>query len=750
MRNTIAWLLLVALLLCPTLNSALAAQGDVVLFERAEDGTQSEWIQGACAVGDTLYLKGGNGFYTWKMGDAEPSKLFEYKYDADADSSVPMDWYGLRGPVVVDGKPLLLSSQTGVFMEFADGKFTETEYKVDMGSMPDYTGDPLEIGNLIDYMLMAGDQLILCARASDMDWNSNRLFAADLKTGKITTLTDKISRITSVAPYKSGKLLVAIDGSYSMSGGMSEDDYYVSLRILDIQSAQFEGDKYLPLREYNLNFFAYDPDADAIYFVQNNRVLKTAWGGVPDPVNFLSRNSYGSDCAAFMLDGRLVVPSSDGVSICSVDPAKMPTQVLKVAGDWSGDDALPMFIKAYPEVAVNRTEQGLYNIENVTTAIAGGEAPDVFCFYSSNGLDALIQKGYAMDLSGDAKLMELAAQLYPQIQDVIFRDGKLYGYPGYFDAGLWAYDAAAFEEFDLGAFPETMADFIDLIVLWDDDYADRHPDRQLLDFGTDIKQQLFYQIFSRYITMAIQPDQPLSFNTPEFRQSMEKLERSPLRYLTEAEQQQANDANMSRTEYRERLIDEYSQGLGNYYEHPKTLVLPPRLTESAEPFAPGSMQVYIINPNTKYPEAALNYVRFMAEHMRAEYRYLVNPSLNEPIEDPWYAESKKSAQENYDRLLKEEIDPADQRQHDAELEEARRYLEVEIERWRWNIAPDTLARYRELAPSIKLFTGTSLFDGEGGQELYKIIERHQQGQLDLEQMIRELDQKAQMIFLETR
>lgn len=804
MKKVIALLLVVSLvLMAPAF--AMAAQETLRLLGRSEDGYMEENIEfGVSRVGGAVYFHGYNSIYSWAPGDTELTTAYvryersepaadaaeeqagdptpEQPEDAaveptmepseepdseqvedaaveptaepsseqesdPASESSDMQQSGYPTEVAIgsifdlNGVPAVIDFDDGKIYEIADKKLVATDYRIDLDSFPGYSGEMYMDRQMVRHVIHEDGRLYMLCMPSDNNWNDLVLNVCDLSTGKTETLTDTQERIVTIAQYTPGKLLMAIEPSYNMRI-VDEEDYYVKLRIWDMAKQQYDEGEFIPYKGYNSRGFTYDADTETIYFTQNNRVMSVKWGESASVVNYTVSDNY-SDFPAVVIGDAMVITSWDGINIYSVDPTQKPKRILKVSGDYA-DERTAKFLAEHPDVAIDFVDSSMYSIEQITTTIAAGDAPDLFTYSSYGNIPAMIEKGYAADLTGYPGFIEAFEKLYPQIQEALTFDGKVYGYPYYFDGGLWTYAPSAFEELGLGDFPETMEELMDLVVLWERDYKDDYPEKSLIGYNEDPKSMLFQLILSQYIAMIETPDEPLSFNTPQFRAVMEKLDGLPLTFQTN------RDDTVSVTyEYSEPLIETYFY-MGNSYDVPRVAVCPPKFSKDSETVAPGYLGAYVVNPQSEEQELAVEYILFMSENMRNEERYAIRPDLNDPIENSYYARDKAESEKSLEEMKNAEVAPENQKDHEAAIAEMERYINEEMERWRWEISEDAIKNYRELAPFIKVQTSSTMYNSDVSQELQKIIERYQQGQLSVDQMIRELDQKAQMIFLETR
>ena len=78
-------------------------------------------------------------------------------------------------------------------------------------------------------------------------------------------------------------------------------------------------------------------------------------------------------------------------------------------------------------------------------------------------------------------LTEQAKMLYPSIQEAIIANGQLMAFPIAISAESWTLNQTLWDRFELGDVPATYAELLDMMLLWQDEYADEYPDYTLID-----------------------------------------------------------------------------------------------------------------------------------------------------------------------------------------------------------------------------------------------------------------------------
>jgi len=413
------------------------------------------------------------------------------------------------------------------------------------------------------------------------------------------------------------------------------------------------------------------------------------------------------------------------------------------------------FVRANPDIAVQIAEGYMWSSQEIIDALVAKEdSVDVFEVSTQGGFRGLRDKGYLTDLSASEALVAPVEAMYPFVRDALLVNGKLYAYPKNMSMDLWRANVDALEELGLGGMPGTMLDFMDVIERWiEEDMADAHPDQTLFDSPWFDREQLAYQLVMYYISRYERADEPLRFDTPVLREALERWERlpefgdppGPGRVVHFSSDQAAP------------LFSLYAMPLYRLYEGSGAegggprLVPPPVFVAGEEPIVRCYLTLYAINPNSTQTDAALRYLEHIAENGEARDRYMLRPGLNEPVPEPYAQQHRlnleRTIADAQERL--QEADEADRRALEEDIAQYQSWLQ-ESERWYWMISLEAIEEYRALAPYFVLSTDSVMLNYDAGSvvELFDDLQRYAQGQMRLDEFLRELDKKAKMIFLE--
>lgn len=101
----------------------------------------------------------------------------------------------------------------------------------------------------------------------------------------------------------------------------------------------------------------------------------------------------------------------------------------------------------------------------------------------------------------------------------------MFGFPAALWTRYWTVSPELLEEAQLGAIPERLDDYYDMMRLWYEEYGGDHP-AVLFDGNQTVQgawREAIYLLTSQYIYAYASGEQPLTFNTPVFRAALEKV-----------------------------------------------------------------------------------------------------------------------------------------------------------------------------------------------------------------------------------
>lgn len=727
--------------------------------------TSTNYIQSVAVADGKVYIMDSNELLSYTPGDTSLELIMSYEgmyYSKETLaqlSAEELDKVKSTPAQIIskDGVLWGLSDMTGVFGPLVDGLITDgvqldwddmyTEYGVRSRESAIVSGDGL-------FMLLSPENM------SSFSSDDMTVYRFDLTTGeKIETV---LTGSYELAPYKDGKLLAYEKYAYDEEGGVcvyNPQTNMIEETIIPIKPYDAEDTTYG--LTYEGGGMAYDAQTDSIYYVDASIINKWNTDGAPTECA-LAQISYASNISyAAIIGENYLFNSWDGLYIRSLRAEDQPEQVLTIGGGYE-TDAVKAYRKANPDVAIVFDSNWYYGAEAVQAdMLSGASGTDVYAMNLMSGVPALIEKGYVQDLSSSEILTESVSRMYPQFADVLTRDGKIYAFPYQINVNAWSINKTAWDQFDLGELPVTMLDVINAMQTWMDDYADDNPQYMLLDYYGD-KSQIFGMALSQYIAQYDDGEEPLKFDTPAFRETMQAIENLDIEEPEEDETftggytvvYSSNDdyvtqiINWSFTQVIEDDRYWYNSGDEDYEI---VTMAPPVFEEGDEPVTTASMSVYFVNPNSPNIELATAFLEFIAQHNDPAVDYMLHPDLSEPVRASHYESMMRDSYKYLDELKKllEEAEDEETKeiyvQRFASMEANLKIMEED-----WLISEQSIAEYRELAPTISVQGDSEImnYTGAGMQVLGDVFQRYMDGQITLDNTIRELDQKLRMIYLE--
>jgi hypothetical protein len=751
---------LLALVLSLSSLTAFAAvkNADLAIDQTGQGlGDISGYVNTMFAAGDTLYLTTYHSkMYTWspetgEIGDIGFENLWNYHY------------FGHEGSV------LCLNTDDGSIhiLNTAEGKATvdkEALISLDWSVIRPAGADEMDFYVQVFAAFVADNMLYVQTNNPDSnDWSERTLYRFDMETGKGETLYAGRDML-SLCPYKDGKLLIFRfdQDKYYMSSGQDTSSL-PEITVFDPQSKAY-ADKLLSLGEDAMDFggLAYDAASDTLYLCGNGSVMFKTAGGELTPLTYIPASYIQSDAAALLIGGtHYVISNSQSIFIRSLDPDDKPSQLLKVQGvqfDWEGREGYLAFTKKHPEVAViSNTNDWFSSAEGVFQDMKTATASDIYAIGQMDVLEALINKDYCVDLSGNAALLAAIKEMYPHMSSAFLKDAKVYAVPyGAYNQGLWGYSPSILKEIGLteADLPTNLSEFMDFITDWADMYGMDYPDFELLDHQYSKWRELLIQtVFLQQISYCSNEGIPMTFDTPEVLALLKKIDSmasvfaqlDPSQETLEGGQSWSSDDPLTALLTMDfqmlsrdfRVNADYSPLEMNYIQDS------PMLTAM-------QLQVLIANPSSPNLEMAAEFLAEMAANMNPTLKITINPNYNEPVENPYAEQNIIYAKESLEQTQKslDEAKAEDKKEMESRLEMAQQWLE-QAEWEKYDISPAQIEAYRLVAQNMVPVSGGYSMIGTS-ENLLNLYSRYLEGQIPTDQFVQEMEKVLKKMHSENR
>ena len=695
-----------------------------------------------CWVGDTLYILGGEGIYRWQSGlsmpetmlDLSETEKYRYQEQPPEDESGRASWERAIQNLFTDGTNLY------AIQPFSGQIFLVTENRLEASvTLPAEqlyaagSGQPIFRG-IQDIAWADGALYLLLGTDDPSQWDKTELFRFDIVKEEMTPCS--LSGIQNVYAGSAGKLLLSVrsnqaEGSGNLAAGIWQ---------YDISSGTLEKQIMVQDSEMIMSSVFYLQQEKNIYYIQSGEIISMDDKGQTLVKAYLPIGAYGSSFKASVSTAGLYAYASGKYVFIRDITSKEATEktVLHIMGDINPELVIRFSI-ANPDIAL------IHVLGDTSNSVLTFDSDIDLYVTSAPGVYATMkEKGYAAEMNQDSRLVDMANKLYPAIREVIFSGDKLLAYPLILTPESWTVNETLWLEFGLGDYPLTYKDLFAYIALWNEEYAQANPDYMLFDSQQDIAGYVA-MIVKEYILQNETADSPLSFDSDKFRAAISDV----IEYRAVLES--------NREMYGMPLLFPYYQGFGvGYNDTEKTImVLPPSLGGSEAQAINVKAELVVVNQATKKQDQALRFVEFCASNNDITNRYMMDPSLLNPIRPANYQERLQTLQDELMQLQESMKDAsAEQSKVIMESISSKQAAIKNIEDNDWLISLEGIENYRGVAQHMRIpYASYYLTESEssGFAALQPIIERYCTQGLSadtVDRFIEELNRVSQMIHAE--
>ncbi len=785
-------LICVLLLLCLCVGGAALAENRSILQLDEKGGAYAREM---FVADDTVYITVRDGMnvsiYRWKAGmdkaELAAEKLlyagnFELLEDmkgyvesaktevVDEETGKPPEWDmdHAVSTIATDGEKLYgFNHLTGLVfeMKLEAGKVVYTDV-VTVKSTADYfhnEGDEGRWTNAPTSAVVAGGKLLMRFN----DWQSQpykniwKLISYDLKDGSVKEACVKDAAI--VTGYKDGKVLV-----FAQEGAEAYDDKgnKLPMQVYAYDPAADQATKLgsymMPNTDYTK--LVYDPATDTLLY-QDDTVLM----GTTDWKN-AERYAYipgDSPRKLEVLGDSVVHLSSYEAYTRTLQKGYTTAHSLRLLNESTRESWVEAYAKANPDVPVYRIQLSEYTADSISRAMsAGKEAADLVTLDVVNQpFRTLMDKGYCLDLSSSKIISDYVNSLYPPFRDVVMKDGKIMAVPmpGLSDWSGVFINKKVME--DMGLTPEDIpTNLVDLCAFatkWSHEWTD-YQNYSLLEYTKDYKSAMFDWMMQMWVDYNQYKGTELRFDDPIFREMMSALEQMDVRDLDAS----TKKTNPEVSDYKQGLLWTNDSLLNNWADYmaedSDRVFIPMTMTKDTEFFvAVSHMEVLYVNPKSENKEQAIALAEEMVKNViptgeKEQYwlwqrAYVLMPSLKEPMENSYYQRRKENVQESLESLKKSlaEAEEADKKGYQDEINGMEAQLK-RLERERYSISPSAIKQHQEVLMPVTFVRRPSILTAgtTGNDVMQTLIKRYKDGQIKIDQFIREADSKLQMMQME--
>ena len=751
MKKRMVSITLAFCLLFLTAVFALAAPGDQTLLGREELRSlagQFGRVQESLLMEDQLFLLFQTKLVRFGLGEEDPTTVLTF---------LPEDLEGnLWVSTLAEAQAQLGENAENLFTALFNWKdtlylmnqLTQKAYPVDVAQgqinkeaalvLPLVQQGEEEDRSETSFQGVIGDSLFVVQTNYAGQVPQSIMFSIDLNTLEKTLYQSP--NIQSVIGYKDGLLLAEVRDMEKIYGG-GEPLEYKEIAIFDPANDSLS--PFGQVSENNTGGFSYSPKEDTLYYVKQGVIYTLKQGETQgEAAAYTGNQRVGRGGRGWITqEGLYVLAGGDpnGILVKNTDPAYRAQTVLTLYGhnDTSAATA-KAFQQNYPEIALTQSDGDTEQYRTgqaITQAIQSGDTKVDIFFVDPQRMDfeMVMKKEYAYPLNGSALISERAAKFYPYVQRAISQNGQFYALPTYSAPnGMLSYSQKVWEELGLRDedVPTTYMEFLDLAARWENQIKKEQPGYYFIN-GSDLlyKADLVYLIVDEYVRHYQQQGQLLTFDTPLFRELMEKINAMNLPAEWNPEQSDGfEDDEEGKALF--KTVSYLLAGGNMDIDDTRNLFLP--LKEGMEPAVMTRAQIAFINPASQHPEEALRYLETLITNYEPQDQIAMFSDKNEPVQNEGY----------FDKYRQEK---------EGELETLKAYL-LEAQEEVWEISPKDIETFNQVLPNI-CFPTTELFysmdgEGDGADVLWNLENNYINGAISLDEFIKQADQRIEMSSLE--
>ena len=756
---------ILALVLCLALlpTAALASPGDAVIARR-DEGTYSDYIQHVTSIGDTLYLLGSEAIYTWKPGEPDVTKyeIPNGEYSEETNS------YTYVYDIFVWNDEIYLLEQETVYSQDEDEDSSETI-------------------NYSHVSLPQGDGDCVIERVGQLDWESLMEYYDDYSYARQPEQSVVIGDTLYVKVYgDNGYEIygVPLDGGYAKQIEDIQNAYlitkYTNDRLL-IEEIVYEGDGYTVTLE------VYDPASGSIdlLFAQAGEQYSPYDGLVTDHetgllyyfgkgtlnsidpetlevtvVNDFPTGSYMSAGTSCLLDGGFYAAVTyDATVVRNTDPSLRAEKTLTV------------FNGAYVDI-INKTYFNYSNTHGdvsvaIVTADYGARQSIVeammnrssqYDIYVIDGTEsdynAVFTRGYMAELSSSEIISSFLDEMYPSLAEQLKYNGEIVAVPMTVSGYTLGMNKQAMEKLGLteADIPTNWPALLD----WLSGMADEMETagvKLAYDWTTqsDFRNQMFSFIFMDYQKYLNWSGQEQGYNTEILYNMLKKLEDIDLDAFGLPKEIDWENMDGGWSEDGDPILFETYVGCTIDQSYVYSTYCP--LLLSVSPDAPVLLQLSsvfaFVNPYSEHKEEAVSFLESAVDALSYSVKANLVPAMNEAARPANYESDMEEIREVYEHYLEEAANASDEDKQMFEeiVQGYEQYLKY-MEEDQWDVSPKAIEWYRAHDDNILFDKYHPLYSGDASSEIYDLLQQYMDGALPLEQLLRSLDQKVQMMLLE--
>lgn len=586
-------------------------------------------IQAIAACNQALYIKSLRGVHRWRPGESEARLILPMKHPQLAQ---PED-VGFH-QLLAEGSLLFgLNTIQGLLYPLTDqgdGLVIGEAVSLDWS---DFREDDSNANAPRSLVVKEG---FLCG-IHHTGGQHTRLVQFDLEDGSMTSFRETPA-LLAIAPNQDSSFL-ALDAA----GGLHRyEPVSGSLHPLgSLVDSAWDGQTASIL---------YHATSGSLYWLGQNALYRGTPGGEHQKLADLigiargfDSPSYGSTSSLVMVtEGLLAALTTSGVCLVPADATpsdKAQVRILAYQG-FSASSAAQKAAARLPVISLtfqpanNPMGYGIPQEELMQRLLSRDDSADIYVLDSvDNNLEALIMKGYGVNLADDAGLSEAVHSMYPALVDWVSQDGGIYALPVDLEALMLSHSPASFVRLGL-SIPGDFTALSDFYQTWASGLYNSHPET-LMNLGDKGKMKRLG--FDLYMDHVLSGGGALRFDTALFRQMMTRVEQMDTRAYDKS--QGADNPFFEHLLFQGVAPFEPRQ-MHQVAGHENNMPLALAADAGLSPAFRARVTALVINPFSQRQQEAKQVLSAMARSLNWEAKMKLMPDFApDGLEDPAYEEN---------------------------------------------------------------------------------------------------------------
>jgi len=721
MKRILSALLLVSLMI--TLLPSHAAH--------AQSGSNLNQLLGAAsadslaATDDALWLLSGDKLWRWQPREQQPELMAQDVPNGFQDAGNPKALgYLMAHSNQLYSLQLALGTLSTVVLDGGVQLKDTMQYPMDL--LLDADGQPRMVKNCF----MNQDGAWLLAESG----NGLELLLLD-KKGKVNRFNTK--DIRSISPYKGNQLLALVqeEGKSPVLAEFNPGNGKTKTIV-----------KSLPMGADGL---CYDATSNTAYYFAKGEIIAHPKMGKARSVAYLpSVFLYRSPV---LFKGHLAASLAEGVFVRSLTGDKGSKPTVRVYG--MDEFTLNKVRAMLPDIKITVSERYLSAMELAQAVLSDSFPYDVAVLNTGNPqLYSLMEKGYFAQLEQFPATDNVAKRVYPVLLEPVTHQDSIYALPASIFINDFGYKQAYLDQVGMRVdeLPRDILSVMDFLKRWQEKYSAHDGDVLPVLFAK--RSYLSTQMIELYIRQHQLHGMKLSFDTPLFRQMMEKIYQLDDQYFSNLNSN-FQDGWTSKVivesylDLRDLARNRQTRADADGPTYPLCINLEPGMP-TVYPYRADYAAVM-----TKAPDQDAA-ARVVAAISQADWAQNFSPvvfSDYQPLVSENYLENK-AAMESYEQSLKAQIkkaEGAEKSNLEQALLEAQARL-IDYEKERFVTTEKELDTYRrDILPYLKplgpsLHEDSSMQMSEDLSFIFLIRQMHE-GTIEVEQFIQQAEQRLQLM-----